>query len=164
MAPPGQRLYKKLCRELAQSEHDARLHTRREARRLGDVPPARALLEIARHADEVNETFERIAAAQIPIGLRIGRAVGEVFSAVRHFTIDRLIDTERSFRMTLLGLKHGVDVARLLRVVAAEMGDVRTALLCDELVRERGAQIELAERTLIWFASHPRLALARGGT
>ncbi len=164
MRSPSVRLYRKLGRELAQSEHDAQLHTRRVARRLGDVPPARALLEIAHHADIVYEALQAIGVARMPIGMRIGHAVGEVFSAVRHFTIDRVMDTERSFRITLLGLKHGVDVARLLRIVSAQLGDVGLALLCDEIVRERAPRIELAERTLAWFAAHPRLALRWGGT
>ncbi len=156
MHEPTDRLRHKLCRELAQSEHDARLHTRREARRLGDIPPADALLAIARHSDLMNELLEGVCP---PKGIKLGRAVGEFFSAARHFVFDRFIDAERSFRITLLGLEHGVDVARLLRVVAAEQDDLRLATLCDELVRDRSALIDQARYTLAWFAVHPEHAL-----
>lgn len=153
---PTDRLRQKLCRELAQSEHDARLHTRREAKRLGDIPPADALLAIARHSDIMNEVLEVTCP---PTGVKLGRAVGEFFSATRHFVVDRFLDSERSFRMTLLGLEHGVDVARLLRVVAADQGHVKLALVCDELVRDRSALIDQARYTLSWFAANPALAL-----
>jgi len=162
MSEPVTRLRHKLCRELAQSELDARLHTRREAGRLGDVPPAQALLEIAAHADALSVAFETYVATRQPVGLRLAHAVARVFSGTRHYFLDRLIDRERSFRITLLGLKHGVDVAKLLRVVACEEEEIGLALLCDDLVRDRAALIVQAEATLAWFAAHPAFALRAG--
>src|SRR5688572_15180511 len=113
-----EKLYAKLCRELAQSEQSASVHPRREARRLGDTAPAQALLAIAAHADELRPRFEALMAKRQPKGIEIGRVFGRAFSAIRHAIADRLIDAERSYRGTLLGLHHGIDVTRLLREVA----------------------------------------------
>ncbi len=156
------KLRRKLARELAQSEKDAMLHTVREARRLGDVPPARALREIAAHAKALEPRFESLMTRDQTLGLGVGRAVGHLFSALRHFFFDRLIDTERSFRATLLGLRHGVDAARLLREVALRAGDPRLVRFCDELLVDRLCLLEHAEQTLTWFAEQPAIALRSG--
>jgi hypothetical protein len=155
------KLRSKLCRELAQSEHDAKLHTMREARRLGTVPPAVALRAIATHAEEQRPRFESLMRRQ-PAGLQLGRAVGFVFSTLRHYMFDRLLDTERSYRATLLGLKHGLDVARLLREVAARDGDAALVRFCDDLLVERALLVEDAEQQLAWFAECPQKALLSG--
>jgi hypothetical protein len=162
MSDHAARLRDKLCRELAQVERDARLHTRREARRLGDVPPARALLAIATHADEVEMVLEKMIGQRQGIGVRIARAVAHAFSGVRHFFLDRLIDRERSYRATLLGLKHGIDTLRLLREVATLNGDRRHLKFCDLVLVERLCLLEDAEQALVWFAEHPQLALGSG--
>jgi hypothetical protein len=156
------RLRKKLCRELAQSEQSARIHPAREARRLGEVPPANALRAIADHAEGMRMRFEALMVRDQALGLGAGRAVGRLFSAVRHALLDRLIDVERSFRGTLLGVRHGIDVARLLREVAARSGDVYLARFCDELIGERTPLIAAAEQSLAWFAEHPARALRSG--
>lgn len=142
----------KLCRELAQSEHDAQLHPRREARRLGDIPPAHALLAIADHADEVRPRLEALLVKRAPKGRHLGRAVGKVFSGIRHSILDRLISNERSYRATLLGLRHGIDCTRLLREVALCDDDYHLVRFCDELLVERLALIERAEQALAYFA------------
>ena len=149
----------KLSRELAQAEHDARIHTRREAGRLGDVPPARALLAIADHADEVEMVIEKLIGHRQPIALRLAHAVALAFSNARHYALDRLIRTERSYRMTLLGLRHGLDALRLLREVAAVNHDMKLLKLCDLILVERLCLIEDAELALAWFAEMPELAL-----
>lgn len=158
---PSERLRKKLGRELAQSEHDARLHTRREAKKLGDVWPAATLVAIAAHADAQWPALLRHLRTQ-PIGWRLGRAVGAAFSALRHFCFDRLIDSERSFRATLLGLKHGVDVVRLLHEVALGEADDDLVAWCEQFLDARLALLAHAEQSLEWFAEHPRRALASG--
>jgi hypothetical protein len=162
LTTPITRLRDQLARELVQSEHDARVHTRREAKRLGNVPPARALAAIAAHADVVGGFLASYVGAQQPRGRRIGAAVGAAFSAVRQVLVDRVIDAERSYRATLLGLKHGIDTARLLRDVATAHGEVDLARWCDALVEDRGCLVEIAERALAWFAVHPDVALASG--
>jgi hypothetical protein len=159
MPTPSERLRDKLTRELAQSEIDAALHTRREATRLGDIPPAHALLQIAAHADQTNPHLASLVEGRQPVGVRLGRFVGRCFSRLRHEISDRIMDSERSYRATLLGLKHGHDVARLLRDVCDHTGDAELHQLCEQLVIERGALIERAEAALRWFARHPELAL-----
>ncbi len=156
------KLCTKLCRELAQSEHSATVHPRREARRLGQVPPAAALLAIAQHAETQRPRFEALMVKRQPVGLRVGRGFGELFSSLRHALFDRLIDTERSFRATLLGLRHGVDVVRLLREVALRSGDSHLLQFCDEWLIERLCHLEHAERTLAYFADQPARALQSG--
>jgi hypothetical protein len=156
------RLRRKLCRELAQAEHDAVIHPRREASRLGDVPPAQALLAIAEHAARLRPRLDAKLRDEQPMGLSLGRAVAETFSAIRHFLVDRILDAERSYRGTLLGLRHGVDVARLLREVALREVDAELVHLCDELLVDRAALLEEAEQALAWFAEQPSRALAPG--
>ena len=156
------KLCTKLCRELAQSEHSATVHTRREARRLGDILPAHALLAIAEHADELRPRFEALLAKRGVKGKSIGRAVGAVFSAMRHAIGDRLIDAERSYRGTLLGVRHGIDTTRLLREVALRERDTNLVRFCDELLLERVALIERAEQALAWFAEQPTRAVRSG--
>jgi hypothetical protein len=156
------KLCTKLCRELAQSEHSATVHPRREARRLGDISPAHALLAIAAHADEVRPRFEALMAKRQPHGIKAGRAFGHVFSTIRHVIADRVIDLERSYRGTLLGLRHGIDVVRLLREVALREHDTHLVRFCDEFLLERLALIEGAEQALAWFAEQPARAIRSG--
>lgn len=156
------RLREKLCRELAQSEYDAKHHTLREARRLGDVPPSHALRMIADHATQVRPRFEALIKGAQPVGVTLGRTFGELFSSLRHFLFDRMIDTERSYRGTLLGLRHGIDIVRLLREVALRQDDGAMVHFCDELLIERLSLIERAEQALAWFAEEPEQALKSG--
>jgi hypothetical protein len=156
------KLCTKLCRELAQSERSAVVQPQREARRLGDVSPAHALLAIAEHAKELRPRFEALMVKRQPNGIKIGRAFGELFSMIRHAIADRVIDAERSYRGTLLGLRHGVDVVRLLREVALREHDTYLMRFCDEFLIERVALIEGAEQALAWFAEQPALAIRSG--
>lgn len=162
MSDPRSRLRDKLCRELAQSEHDARLHTRREARRLGDCPPGRALLAIAEHADDVELALEKLTKSRVSTGLKLARVIAKMFSGFRQFFVDRLIDRERSYRATLLGLKHGIDTLRLLREVVTINCDVALLKFCDLVLVERLCLIEDAEQALVWFAEQPEVALGSG--
>lgn len=156
------RLRAKLCREIAQSEHDAKLHTSREARRLGDVPPAAALRAIAEHSESLRPRFESLMSRDQRVGLRLGRTVAKMFSGLRHAFFDRLMDAERSYRATLLGLRHGVDAARLLREVAMRSSDVYLARFCQDLINEREPLLVQAEGALVWFAEQPARALMSG--
>jgi hypothetical protein len=155
------RLRRKLCRELAQSELDAAVHTRREAERLGEGPHAVALLEISAHATSLRPRLDALLIPRQPFGVRAGRAVGHTFSTLRHLIFDRMISAERSYRGTLLGLWHGVDTARLLRAVAWHAHEIRLHRFCDDLIAQREPLIRQAEDALRWFASHPDLALAK---
>lgn len=156
------RLREKLCRELAQSEHDAVLHTTREAARLGTCAPAEKLRAIAAHAEHLRPRLDALTIPAQPVGIRLGRAVAEVFSGLRHYVFDRILSGERSYRATLLGLRHGIDTAWLLREVARRDEHVRLYRFCDDLIAEREPLLREAERALVWFAQHPAIALASG--
>ena len=159
-----QRLREKLCRELAQSEHSAEVQPRREARQLGDTPPAAALLAIADHAEAMRPRFEAVIADRRKgqRGVMIGRAIGEMFSTLRRAVFDRMIDTERSYRGTLLGVDHGIDVVRMLRAVAIREADTPLVELCEDWLTTRIALVEHAQLALDWFAARPELALQSG--
>jgi hypothetical protein len=151
------RLRAKLCREIAQSEHDANLHTSREARRLGDVPPAAALRAIAEHSESLRPRFESLMSRNQPVGLRLGRTVAKMFSGLRHAFFDRLMDAERSYRATLLGLRHGLDAARLLREVSMRTSDVYLARFCQDLINNANRLVQAEGRLLVRGAAVARL-------
>ncbi|HEY6036059.1 MAG TPA: hypothetical protein VIV58_17405 [Kofleriaceae bacterium] len=152
------RLYDKLARELLQSEHDAHLHGMREAQRQADRP-ARAMLAIAYHAQRTELELRRLVVPHQPVGAMAALGVAKTFSHLRHFALDRLLAHERTYRATLLGMRHGLDAAHLLSAVAdrARRGEVRD--FCDRLIEERTPLIEAAVEVVGWFADHPRLAL-----
>ncbi len=154
------RLREKLCRELAQSEHDAVVHTAREAARLRACPPAEKLRAIAAHAEYLRPRLDALLIPDQPFGIRIGRLVGEMFSGLRHLVADRVLSAERSYRATLLGLRHGIDVAWLLRDVTRREDNIRLFRFCDDLIAEREVLLREAERALVWFADHPSIAMA----
>jgi len=162
MSDPLVRLRDKLCRELAQAEHDARSHTRREAKRLGDCPPGHALFAIAEHNDDVELAFAKLTKHRSSVGRRLARVVAQVFSGVGHFFFDRLIDRESRYRTTLLGLKQGIDTLRLLREVVTINHDIALLKFCDLVMVERLCLLEDAEQALVWFAEQPELALGSG--
>lgn len=156
------KLSSKLCRELAQSEHSAIVHPRREARRLGDISPAHALLAISAHAEAMRPQFQALMAKRQPGGVKIGQLVGQWFSTLRHLFVDRVIDLERSYRGTLLGFRHGIDLVRLLREVSLREHDTHLGRFCDEFLLERLTLIEGAEQALAWFAEQPAKAIRSG--
>ena len=160
---PLRTLYNKLCRELAQSECSARVHSQREARRLGDTPPARALRALGAHTQALAPQLASLIEAQSePLGATLGRKVGALFSALRVLLFDRMIDLERSYRGTLLGFHHGLAVARLLRDVAERLDERDMVAFCERWLRERDALVDAAERELHWFAEVPKQALRSG--
>ncbi len=159
------KLREKLCRELSQSEHSAIVQPRREAKRLGDNPPAHALLAIAKHADAQRPRFDALVKGRRtgPAGIELGRWIGELFSLLRHYLFDRLIDNERSYRGTLLGVAHGLDLVRLLSAVATHEGDEHLRLFCQEWLAERQPLLAQAQDKLAWFAEQPQLAVRSSG-
>lgn len=156
------KLYNKLCRELAQSENSATVHTQREAKRLGNVPPAAALLALRAHATSLRPRLATLMSTRQPFGAFVGRQVGQLFSSLRHYLFDRLIDVERSYRGTLLGFHHGIATARLLREVSERLGDVHMAGFCEDLLAERVPLVEAAELEVTWFARTPARAIRSG--
>src|ERR1700748_3305972 len=100
------KLIKHLGHELWQTEVSASQHCRREAERLGDTSPARALLACAKHADTVLADLPHYGVKRPLIASALGMALGKAFSEARDTVADKLIASERSYRGTLLGLRH----------------------------------------------------------
>lgn len=157
-----QDLREKLGRELTQAEYDAVVQTQRECSRLGDVPPAARLRAISEHATQMRPQLDKLIGTKQPMGVLVARAVGEVFSSTRHFFVDRIMSAERSYRATLLGVRHGVDAARLLREVARVDLDVKLVQFCDDLITQREELLVAAQESLSWFAAHSDIAMASG--
>ncbi len=151
-------LLRSLFRELFQSERSAMKHPRREAERLGGGPPALALLAVAKHAESVFADLCAAArASDVPVS-RVGMAIGSLLSIARHVVLDRAVDTERSYRATLLGTRHGVDLVKLIRKVADASGRVELAGFCTRWLEEREPLVERVETAMGWFAEHPQRA------
>jgi hypothetical protein len=151
-------LLKSLMRELFQSERSAMKHPRREAERLGGGPPAQALEAVSEHARRVFADLCATARASDLPASRAGMAIGSLFSIARHVVLDRAIDTERSYRTTLLGMRHGVDIVKLIRKVADASGGVELAGFCTRWLEEREPLVERVESAMGWFAEHPQRA------
>jgi hypothetical protein len=149
-----------LFQELMQSERSAQLHCLREARRLGDSEPAQALRRCAAHARHVAEELRSTGRALRITKGRLGRTIGQLLSRVRASVIDRVIDQERSYRGTLAGLRHGVDVARMLQHAADASGQVEVAGFCTRWLDEREPLVQDVAKAMTWFALNPRVAVA----
>lgn len=144
-----------LTHELFQTEYSARIHPMREARRLGDIPPAKALRAVAEHAGRCWGPLHELARHErLPGGLR-GSLTGRLFSSARHFLMDRLIDDERSYRGTLIGFRHGLDLVKLFRMCADASGRVEIGGFCTRWLQEREPLVAAVEHGLTWFALHP---------
>jgi hypothetical protein len=148
-----------LTRELFQTETSAAQHCRREAERLGDTPPAKPLRAVSEHAEAVLRTLPALAEREhLPVS-RGGKLTGAFFSELRDKMFDIVTDSERSYRGTLLGTRHGLDAVRMLRCVAEQLG--RTALFdfCESWLTTRIVLVERVEEEMIWFAKNPSEAL-----
>ncbi|MFO0576531.1 MAG: hypothetical protein U1A78_21205 [Polyangia bacterium] len=152
-------LLQTLFHELFQTEQSAALHPEREARRLGTVPPADALRQVAEHARRVLVELPELASRrQLPVS-RIGQMMGRMFSHARTWFADHLIQPERSYRGTLLGMRHGVDLVTLIRDSALVEGDAELAEWCARWLLEREPLVEAVAAQLQWFAETPDAAL-----
>jgi len=161
-ADAHQELLHTLFIELFQTEQSADVHSRREADRLGSEPPAKALRAVADHAKGALTELTALAEARGFSATRGGMAVGSFFSAVRCILADRLIDRERSYRGTLLGMRHGVDLVRSVRFVAEAAGDTALAATLDTWLRARAPLVDSVASELAWFARNPDRALEGG--
>lgn len=154
-----QTLQDNLTRELFQTETSALRHSNREADRLGDTPPAVALRQVAAHASSILEQLPALAERNAMILSKGGAAVGELFSQLRDKFADALIDSERSYRGTLLGMQHGLGVVHLLRHFAAVNGKPDLAQFCLSWIAVRTPLVEAVRDQLQWFAEHPTEAV-----
>jgi len=158
------KLFKRLGHELFQTETSAALHCRREAERLAGTPPAEALLAVANHAQDVLRELPALSALSSVPESKGGTLVGRIFSELRDKFADRVIDSERSYRGTLLGARHGVDLVRLLRSTAQQNGDAPLKAFCEVWLERRSPLVERVAEELDWFAQNPEAATALSGT
>jgi hypothetical protein len=153
-------LLNNLTRELFQTETSAARHCAREADRLGTTPPALALRAVAQHAEKVLAALPAIAERNGMLVSKGGVATGELFSQLRDKLADLFIDSERSYRGTLLGCRHGLDVVRLLLQLAVVVGNEDLDNFCASWLNTRTVLVEQLEEELAWFAKHPAEAVA----
>jgi hypothetical protein len=151
-------LHDKLVRESTQAEHDAVIHGKREAHRQGPGAPADALLAIAAHAETIEAQLRAVTAANQPFGTAVALVVAKIFSNVREHVVDHVLAHERTYRATLLGMRHGLDAAILLRDVAGEAGRSELHDVLDAMVPRRSELLDDAVEALGWFAMYPRRA------
>jgi hypothetical protein len=158
---PTQELLHRLARELFQTETSAVSHCTREAERLTHAEPAAALRELASHADEVLQTLPDLARSEGLPNSKGGNIVGATFSQLRDKVADKLLDRERSYRGTILGVRHGVDVVRLLGAVAHSSGRTKLESFCKNWLDARLPLVHALEEGLLWFGKHPERAVER---
>lgn len=150
------RLIDRLIREIVHVELQAGEHGARETKRLGDVPPAIALREVAAHAAIMRTRFVEVLAAH---ELRLGRSgLGATLATLRHVVGDRVIDPERAFRTALLELRHGLDVVKLLRDAARREQLFGVIRWCDDWLGARRTLVARVEAQLAWYAEQENLA------
>ncbi|EYF05121.1 hypothetical protein [Chondromyces apiculatus] len=155
---PEQEWLSGLVRELFQTEKSAKTHPIVEADRLGDVPPAQALRAVAAHAERAFADLPTLAQIHDLPDSDGGTAVGAAFSALRDSMGDLLLTAEKSYRGTVLGMRHGVDLVELVQHVAAHHGDKTLAVWCTRWLSERRPLVEACARELAWFAANPERA------
>lgn len=154
-----QSLLVSLTRELFQTETSAARHCRREADRLAESGPALALRAVAEHADAILRELPALADRNgMPVSPG-GKLTGALFSQLRDKMFDMLIDTDRSYRGTLLGCRHGLDVVRVLQHLATAMGKSDLNAFCTAWLNTRTVLVQKLEEELAWFAQHPHEAL-----
>src|SRR6185295_13057519 len=156
-------LLKSLFAELFQTERSAMKHPRREAERLGG-PPAQAMIAVADHAKGIfAELCSAARASDAPVS-RAGMALGSLLSIARHLVLDRTVEAERSYRATLLGMRHGVDLMKLIRKLADASGKVELAGFCTRWLEQREPLVDRVESAMGWFAEHPKRAAEKPRT
>lgn len=160
MKNPAQKLLIKLARELYQTESAAVSHARREAARNADSPPATAMLDVANHADRVLKTLPELFEGRGVGSMSFLGTVGTVvLSTIRRLGVDYVMGQERSYRMTLLGMRHGIDLVYELEQLAMEMKDEQLTEWCRVWLERRVPLVTSVERQLQWFVTHPEKAI-----
>jgi hypothetical protein len=149
-----QAFLRNLAHEVFQTETSAVRHCRREAERYEDTPVAQALNAVAQHADTALRDFKELARREALPTSAPGGILGETFSLVRDFFADRMIEAERSYRGTLLGIRHGIDVMHMVEQVARAAGREGLATWAHDWLRARTPLALAVEAQLAWFATH----------
>ena len=155
-----QNLLHSLLREMQQTERSALLHCGKEATRLGSHGPIAPLQAIVTHATEVEPKLTELVIEQRVPWPRVGDLAGRAMSFLRSVGFEGLAGHERSYRGTLLGVRHGMDVARMLRQVAINAANRPIAAFASEWLAGREPLILPLADGLRWFAAHPGVARA----
>ena len=142
--------------ELFQTERSAERHSNVEADRLGDGPPAAALRAVSAHATRALGSLEVLARARNHEAAASGRAVGDFFSGMRRKLADLTLTQEVSYRGTLLGMRHGIDLVTLVH--HASSSDTELHAWTASWLEHRQPLVDAVARELQWFAAHPDAA------
>jgi hypothetical protein len=149
--PDSRRLLEKLIREVTRTEMQALEHPVREAKRIGDALPVQALRDVARHAAHMRPRFEDRLTAH---GISLHRpGLDATLATLRQLVVDRVVDAERSFRTSLLDLRHGIDVVSLLRELVRQEELFGVIRWCDDWLGARRTLVARAEAQLAWYAA-----------
>lgn len=158
---PSDALLRVLFVELFQTEESADGHTQAEAERLVGTPPAAALLAVAHHAREQRPALEALAASQGFAPTTLGARIGSALSAARQLIVDRTVSREKSYRGTIIGMRHGVDLVHLIRATAHAAGREAVVACCDRWLAERVPLVEAVVAELGWFGANADRACER---
>jgi len=155
-----EKLLHNVTHEVFQTETSAVRHCRREADRLGATGPGRAMLAISEHAGRVLDALAPVCHQEgLPVSAG-GSTAGVFLSEMRDKVLDRLVQSERSYRGTLMGLHHGIDLMKLVSSAAAASGKSSLIALCGDWLLVRPALVQSAVEELSWFVMHPERATA----
>ncbi|UJR83483.1 hypothetical protein [Sandaracinus amylolyticus] len=160
---PHRALLTSLFHELFQTERSAEVHPPAEAARLGNSAPARALRAVSSHAASVRPELPELARRRGLPASKTGTTIGESFSQMRRHLADGSMESERSYRATLLGMRHGVDLVKLIRSAAEAADDRDLVAWCTEWLSVREPLVEEACAQLAWFGWHPESAIQHTG-
>lgn len=152
------KLLHNVVHEVFQTETSALRHCQREAERLGATAPGRAMMAISEHAAGVLDALAPVCRREeLPVSVG-GSAAGVFLSEMRDKVLDRLIQSERSYRGTLMGLHHGIDLMKLVMLASEASGKSSLIDLCAEWIPARTALVQRAVEELSWFVTHPERA------
>ena len=153
----NRRLLEKLIRETVRAEAQAMEAPEREARRIGASPPVAALTDIADHAEVMQRRFEvMLEGHELQPHMTRG-GLGSTMTSLRHLVVDRVVHGERAYRTTLLDLRHGVEVVKLLREITRRQMLFGLVRWCDDWLAARRTLVARAEAQLAWFADQESL-------
>jgi ferritin-like metal-binding protein YciE len=154
-----QELLEGTLRELFQAESSATRHPRVEADRLGANSPGDAMEEIALHADSQIERLDELARARGLAPAPAAKGIGRALSVMRNNFADLATTSEQSYRFTMLGVRHGIDLVRMLRQLAVRADDAELKAWSEQWITRRLELIERAEDELAWFADNASRAM-----
>ena len=112
------------------------------------------------HAEAAEKALRAHAERRHHSESTLGNAVGAMFSVVRDDLADFILTSERSYRITMMGMRHGCDVVDLFGLAAKHEGDEALADWCQRWTAQRKPLVEACASALSWFAENPDEALA----